>query len=540
MDGISRILERWTRPHPSIQGDVEGRRARLAAGLLLAMLPLCVAALLSSGLRFPPSPLPATGSLAVLTAYFLVRRGHVTLAVALALLGIEAALAFGVTRTDDHTSAMLVLSLFALPIAMAGVLLRTGWAIVTAVATVLLALSLDSSIEGDLLGPPDDHAFLLALTLGGVAVLAVAASVTLQAQAKVLTESAALLRQLAENIPEVFFIVSGDGQKVLYTSPAYYTVTGRSVEQSMANPMDWVKAVHPDDLAQVQAALAANEPEIAYRILHPNQGVKHIRARTFPVLGPDGRLLRIVGLAEDVTAAVKAREDLREAQRQRIHLMQQLAHDMASPLTPVKLQLRLLKGRLGDQEARSLEIMRRNTDHLERLVTDVRDVARLEGGDLKLSRRSVDVADLALQAAESLGPSATERQVRIIANVPEPAPVQADAGRITQVMYNLMGNALKFTAPGGQVTVAVTRADNDIEVAVSDTGNGMTPEQLARLFKPFSQVHDPSSIKRPEDRGSGLGLYISKGLIEAHGGSISATSDGPGKGTTFAFRLPLA
>ena len=536
-------LARLWEPHASITQEGERRRARVAMALLLAMAALGMVnvTLTFSGLYGRPSwdsVLELGIILALVAAYLLARSGLVALGVLLAVAGIEFALVYYRSEALPGPGELTMLYFLSIPILLAGLLMRARDASLVAIFTIALAMLVELHFDGVFEFDIDDIGLLLMLV--AVALLSVTAAALNDRDAQLLQETTTLLKQVTDNIPEVMFVVSGDGKRMLYTSPAYETVLGRKVEQAMADPRDWVKAVHPEDLPYVLKGLQTNQPDLRYRALHASGDLKHIRARTFPVLGADGKATSLVGLAEDVTAAVQSEERLREAQRQRVRLMQQLAHDMASPLTPVKLQLRILKDSLAGQGAKGLDIIRRNTDHLERLVADVRDVARLEGGDLKVFRKPVDVADLARQAVESHGSSAAERQVRVVADVPASAPIQADAGRVTQVMYNLIGNALKFTPPGGQVTVAVTHTDNDVKVDVRDTGNGMTPEQIARLFKPFSQVHDPSAIQRAEDKGSGLGLYISKGLVEAHGGSIAASSDGPGTGSTFTFRLPVA
>lgn len=545
MDGLASWLASLWRPHPSVPAGTGQRRARLAAGLLLALMPMLALAFLfpdeSDGPMLSGHRLTLGALVGLAASYGFVRRGHVYGGVVLAILTIEVALAISVSNADDHTTALLVLGFFVVPIAMAGILLPVRGAAFIGAVTIGLALSLETSLEGDgLANAPDQHAMTLALQLLAVSSLAVVSAAMMERQARDLEASRELLRQVTDSIPEVMFIVEGDGSRMLYTSPAYETVVGRTVAQAMADPRDWIKAVHPDDLPQVHAGLAANEPELEYRIVHPSTGVRHIRARTFPVRHTDGRVSRIVGIAEDVTASVEAQRRLREAQQQRIRLLQQLAHDMGSPLTPLKLQVRLLQDRVDDRGREGLAILKRNVEHLQRLVEDVGDLARLEGGALRLDRRPLDLSALVRQAAESLAPAAAERGVALTADPDGPLPVEADAGRITQVLYNLVGNALKFTPAGGSITVRVAREDGMARVDVRDTGTGLRPDQLARLFQAFVQVHDPASVKRPEDKGSGLGLNISKGLVEAHGGSIQADSAGPGLGSTFTFRLPLA
>ncbi|MHB8633451.1 MAG: sensor histidine kinase [Thermoplasmatota archaeon] len=218
--------------------------------------------------------------------------------------------------------------------------------------------------------------------------------------------------------------------------------------------------------------------------------------------------------------------------------MQQLAHDLASPLTPVKLQLRLLEGQTNEEGKHGLAIVKRNIDHVQRLVADLGDVVRLESGQLRIERKPTNLAELCRNTVDSLAPSATERGLGLDAETPTTLMVSVDAGRMTQVLYNLVSNALKFTPPGGRVHVTAGVADV-ASVSVQDSGAGLRPDQLENLFKAFSQVHDPAAMKRPEDRGSGLGLFISKGIVESHGGTMDAASPGPGMGSTFTFHLPL-
>lgn len=543
--GIPPALARLWTPSITLANPSQRRRTRVTLILLLTLLALGLVDLVVSasgayGKLGHDFVIETFGVLGILLAYALVRRGFASSGVVLVTIIVQVLIWHFRFDTPSGPGKTALLYFLAVPILLAGLLLPVRAAVAMAALTIASAILGEAYLDARSALNLDIEDFALFFLLFAVAVLSITASALTERDARQLQETTALLKQITDNVPEVMFIVEGDGSRMLYTSPAYETVVGRKVEQSLADPNDWLNAVHPDDLPRVQAGLAAGQPDLEYRVVHPTQGVKHVRARTFPVLAADGKVLRIVGIAEDITATVQAQENLREAQRQRIHLMQQLAHDLASPLTPIKLQLRILQGGASGPGGKGLDIIRRNAEHLERLVADVRDVARMEGGDFRVSRAPVDVADLARQCVESLAASAAERKVRLIAEVATTAPAQADAGRMTQVMYNLIGNALKFTPPDGQVTVAVAMADNGIEVAVRDTGTGMTTEQLSRLFKPFSQVHDPAAIKRPEDKGTGLGLYISKGLVEAHGGSMSAHSEGPGQGSTFTFRLPLA
>lgn len=237
--------------------------------------------------------------------------------------------------------------------------------------------------------------------------------------------------------------------------------------------------------------------------------------------------------AEDALQGANAR--LREAEQLRTRFLASVAHDLRTPITPMALQVDLLRQHLPPRERQPVDILERNLQRLSRLVDDLLDVARLQGGNLSLRRAPVDLGEVVAEAVQMFEPSARERRIRLEARVDRDLPVAADAQRLAQVLTNLLSNAVKFTPPGGTVAVEARREDGTAVVRVRDTGIGFGAGDLARLFQPFSQVHGgPVS-----GQGSGLGLYISKGLIEGHGGHIWGESPGPGKGATFTFTLPL-
>lgn len=244
-------------------------------------------------------------------------------------------------------------------------------------------------------------------------------------------------------------------------------------------------------------------------------------------------------LESRATEVARASAALRVASAERIRLLQQIAHDLGAPLTPIKLQLAVLAQRVRDpKDQASVQMLARNVRHLHTLVDDVKGLAVVEGEGFRLALKDVDLADCIRQCAEDLQAAAGERGVRLEAQAGASLPLRGDPVRLTQVLYNLAGNALKFTPPGGLVRIEGTTDGREVQVAVRDTGSGLTEEQMAKLFRPFAQVHDKAQ-QRVEDRGTGLGLYISKGIVEAHGGSIAVASQGPGTGAVFTFRLPV-
>ncbi|MEA3189978.1 MAG: hypothetical protein QOD77_560 [Thermoplasmata archaeon] len=234
-------------------------------------------------------------------------------------------------------------------------------------------------------------------------------------------------------------------------------------------------------------------------------------------------------------------ERLQEADRLKTRLLNIAAHELNTPLTPLRLQTHLLlSGALGEMTApqkHAIDVLGRNVKRLSDLVTEILDVARLEAGRLPIDPKPMALEEAVAEAVDSY--SETARRVGLTNQVAiDPRlHVHADRQRVLQVLFNLLSNAIKFTPAGGQVAVRARRIAGMAEVDVEDTGAGLTAEQISRLFRPFSQVHDPNQLKV---QGTGLGLYICKGIIEAQGGRVTVRSGGPGKGARFRFSLPLA
>jgi signal transduction histidine kinase len=226
---------------------------------------------------------------------------------------------------------------------------------------------------------------------------------------------------------------------------------------------------------------------------------------------------------EDAEASIGAREQV----------LKIVSHDLRNPLHTISMCASLLLEvpMPPDKQAVHLTRMKRAGERMNRLVQDLLDVAKLEAGRVAISTRPVSVAPLVTEASGMLAPIAAEKQLRLETVMADGLQqVVADEGRVIQVLSNLVGNAVKFTPPGGTITIRAEDAPGGVRFSVSDTGVGMTPEQLSGLFGQFWQAN-------PADRrGIGLGLSIAKGIVEAHGGRIWVESQ-PGVGTTFHFTL---
>jgi signal transduction histidine kinase len=214
-----------------------------------------------------------------------------------------------------------------------------------------------------------------------------------------------------------------------------------------------------------------------------------------------------------------------------------LGHELRNPLAPIVTALNVLERKGGAGIDRELTILRRQVQHVVRLVDDLLDVARIARGKVELHRENVDVADVVEAGVETAAPLIEERQHSLSVEAPRGTCfIHGDASRLAQVVANLLTNAAKYTNVGGKIRVSVARNDGFVEIAVGDNGVGMDQELIERVFEVFAQG------KRTLDRsagGWGLGLAIVRNLVSLHGGSVSAHSDGPGKGSEFRARFPL-
>ncbi len=229
---------------------------------------------------------------------------------------------------------------------------------------------------------------------------------------------------------------------------------------------------------------------------------------------------------------------LKELDRIKSRLINSAAHELGTPLTPIKMQLYMLKAfpdHLNPRQKRAVEILDRNVERLTFLVQDMLDVARLESGKLEIRQEPLDVSELLREVEDTFVDSAVRAAVSMEMESDRGLWVRGDVNRLNQVLYNLLSNALKFSRPGGKILIGARTVGAEVVVSVSDTGMGLDRAQIDRLFQPFTQVHDPMTVTAT---GTGLGLYISRGLISAHGGRIWVESPGIGLGSTFSFALP--
>ncbi|HEY3119099.1 MAG TPA: ATP-binding protein [Vicinamibacteria bacterium] len=233
----------------------------------------------------------------------------------------------------------------------------------------------------------------------------------------------------------------------------------------------------------------------------------------------------------------EARAEAEAAVRAREEVLAIVSHDLRNPLNSILGNASLLLQMSLDEEqrVRQLQVIRRSAERMNRLIQDLLDVARLHAGQkLILEAQPLDLAPVATEACESFQPQVQQKSQRLECRVANDLPaVRADRDRLLQVLSNLIGNAVKFTPEGGRIVVEATPVDGEMRLTVADSGPGIPPENLERVFDPYWQARTTARL------GAGLGLPIAKGVVESHGGRIWVESR-PGEGATFTFTLPLA
>lgn len=259
---------------------------------------------------------------------------------------------------------------------------------------------------------------------------------------------------------------------------------------------------------------------------HIAEGHYHERVR---VISND-ELGQLAGSFNQMAASLEQTEAMRR------ELIGNVAHELRTPLSTIKGYMEGLMDGVLPPEPTTYQQVYREADRLQRLVSDLQELSRVESGTFELNRQSVNLAELINHTATRLRPQFEEKGIRLNLEIPSDLPqIHGDEDRISQVLINLIGNALQYTPTGGTVTVAAEIHPQELSVTITDTGIGLAPEHLPHLFTRFYRV-DKSRSRA--GGGSGIGLTITKHLIEAHGGRLRAKSNGVGRGSAFSFSLP--
>ena len=333
-----------------------------------------------------------------------------------------------------------------------------------------------------------------------------------------------------------------------HPSQGFRAITGHDIDEVPQTVEWWRSRVHPEDLRRLanveKLAIQSRAPrrEVEYRIRHRDGRWIHLIDRSL-ITYEGGRAVRMVGCALDVTGLRTAEARLLEADARKDRFIAVLAHELRNPLAPISNGLDLMRLAAGDAAVveRARKVMERQLPLITRLIDDLSDVSRIDSDKLRVQRRRVPIAGVLQAAVESVQPLVERMRHRLELQMPEPdLMVDVDPSRIEQVVSNLLTNAAKYTPQGGHIALTAKRANDGIRdelcIGIRDNGIGIAPSELASVFDMYRQIDSES---RDSQGGLGIGLALARALVQLHGGTIVAASDGAGKGAEFTVRLPL-
>jgi PAS domain S-box-containing protein len=354
-----------------------------------------------------------------------------------------------------------------------------------------------------------------------------------------LEESEERFRILADGAPVLIWVNGLEGCE--FVNLAYKEFLG--VGDIEVRGLDWVRFVHREDretyLAAYAGASERRSPfQAEFRFRRHDGEYRWMLSAGSPRLGPTGELLGYVGSTLDITDRKLAESALHEADRRKDEFLATLAHELRNPLAPIRNAVEVLRfERVSHPRVEwARDLIDRQVDQLARLVEDLLDVSRITRGTLELRMEPIALAELVHEVVETSRPLLAKHQARIEVSLPEePIALRGDRVRLAQVLANLIDNAAKHSSGGAPIELAAERDAAELRLRVRDRGTGMTPDELARVFEMFYQAGDRSQRKP----GLGVGLALVRSLVELHGGTVDAHSDGLGQGSTFLVRLPL-
>ncbi len=383
-----------------------------------------------------------------------------------------------------------------------------------------------------------------------VRVLAVSRDITGRRRVEqALKDSEERMRVATAAVSELLWTNSAEGLMV-GEQRGWGDFTGQSREEYEG--YGWSRAIHPEDAQQTLEAwtrAVAEKRTFAdhHRVRRHDGEWRHCSVRAVPLLDAEGTIREWVGVHTDITDRNRAEETLRqlaaelsETNRRKDEFLATLAHELRNPLAPIRTGLQLMKLAAGQAEpmeqARSM--VERQVTQMVRLVDDLMDVSRISRGTLELRKERVPLASVLNSAVETSLPLIEQMGQELTLTLPgQPLAVDGDATRLVQVFLNLLNNASKYGDRGGHIHMSVERQDADAVVTVKDSGIGIAADQMPRIFDMFTQIDE--SLEKSHG-GLGIGLSLVKRLVELHGGRVEVRSDGPGKGSEFVVRLPIA
>lgn len=396
-------------------------------------------------------------------------------------------------------------------------------------------------------GPRNRRTFdLLFGSLASVKLELVRAEAALEESEEARRQQAAYFQEVFDHVSEGLWL-SAPSQHQLYVSPAYARIYGRSAAGLYANPDSFKEAIHPDDKVRVMGAMDKQGEggyDETYRIIRPNGEVRWVRDRAFPVLDTSGNVYRIAGIIEDITDRKYSEAQVDELQRthERMALLRDFiddaSHDLKSPLTAINLKIYLLR-KTDDPEKRGVHLdeMEQSLGRMNKMIDDLLTLARLEH-ITEYECVELDVAELLGDIYNTVYPRSEQKRQTLTLEIPDGLRVSliTNPDDLNRALCNLVDNAVHYTPEGGSVKVLASVEANEFVVRVTDSGIGIAPEDMPRLFDRFFRA---TNARRVSANGTGLGLPIVRRVVDQHRGRIDVHSE-LGVGSTFTIYLPLA
>ena len=366
----------------------------------------------------------------------------------------------------------------------------------------------------------------------------------LRATEQALKRSEAHFRSIVEHTPDVHLRTDAHTGRDIYVSPSCTAVFGMSADALMQEtPEQRTQRIHPDDRAIVAAATlqvdVSGREEIEFRSRRHGDTYRWFWAVMTVVRDDRGTVVYRDAILRDITDRKNAELALREADELKNRFIATLAHELRNPLAPLGNAASLLEHDLDPARlAWCRDMIGRQVGQMSRLLDGLLDVSRITLGKVTLHREPVDLSVVIDHGIEMARPLIDKQGHQLIVDLPDvPLPLVGDPVRLAQICCNLLTNAAKYTNVGGRIVIRVSHDGINALLEVEDTGVGLAPDDLERVFLMFSQLDE--TRPRAGD-GLGIGLALVKGMVELHGGQIKAQSAGRGKGSTFAVWLPLA
>lgn len=359
-----------------------------------------------------------------------------------------------------------------------------------------------------------------------------------------LLESEERFRHLADAMPQIVWICD-PREKIEFINRQWCMYTGLSPEES-GTVDQFEQVIHPDDWPRLiqrwkEAREGQKDFQVEFRLKHILEGkYRWFLNGTVPVFDDRGEIIRWYATCTDIDEQKQIEAEQREANRRKDEFLASLGHELRNPLPPIRNALEIMRLSGDNQEAveKGRAMIERQLNQLIRLIEDLLDLSRLTRGKIRLRLDAVEISEILDDAVETSRPllEAAQHQLTVI-KPPGQVYFEGDGARLTQVIVNLLNNAAKYTDPKGEIIVSAAQEEDQIVLKVLDNGIGIASEILPNIFDIFTQSE---RTEQHSQGGLGVGLALVRGIVHLHGGAVKAQSPGPGKGSEFIVRLPMA